>query len=221
MDIKLIARVAIPIVIALGAVGALVYWSGVGVGDVRDQFAAFGGWAPLVYVSAYVVAGLLFVPATPLTLAGGVLFGVVQGTLYALMGAVFSAGAAFYIARYVGADWLREHAGRRLTRLMKGVEAEGWRFVAFIRLVPIFPFSPLNYGLGLTRINFGSYLLTTAICMVPGTLAYAYVGDVGAAVLGGEANVRGLLIAIGAVAALAFLPRLVRRLRGDGVTEAE
>lgn len=197
------------------AAAAVIYWSGLGPNDLREQFAGFGAWAPVVYVFAYVVAGLLFVPATPLTLAGGVLFGAVEGTAYALISAVCSSAIAFVAARHLGADWLRRHAGRRLTRLMKGVEAEGWRFVAFVRLVPVFPFSLLNYGLGLTRIRLGAYLLTTAVCMLPGTFAYAYVGDLGASAVGGEANVRALLIGIGVLAALAFLPRLIRRLRRD------
>jgi uncharacterized membrane protein YdjX (TVP38/TMEM64 family) len=217
MEKKLVVRSGVAIGAALAVVAAALHWSELGPSDLRERFAGFGAWAPLVYVLVYAVAGLLFVPATPLTLAGGVLFGVVEGTLYALAAAVISSGVAFLAARHLGADWVRRRAGRRLARLVRGVEAEGWRFVAFVRLVPIFPLGLVNYGLGLTRIRFDVYLLATAVCMVPGTLAYAYVGDAGAAAVGGEANVRALLIGIGILAALAFLPRLILRLRHGGI----
>lgn len=202
--------------VALAAGAALIYWGGLGPDDLRERFESFGVWAPVAYVVAYVVAGLLFVPATPLTLAGGVLFGTFEGTLYALAAAVLSSAVAFLAARHIGGDWMRDRAGPRLARLVDGVNAEGWRFVAFVRLVPIFHFSLLNYALGLTGIGFRVYLVTTAICMVPGTLAYAYVGDAGAKAIGGEGGVRGLLIGIGVLAALAFLPRLVQRWRRHG-----
>lgn len=210
------ARVASAGAFALAAGAALIYWGGVGPDDLRERFESFGAWAPAAYVVAYIVAGLLFVPATPLTLAGGVLFGTVEGTLYALAAAVLSSAVAFLAARHIGNDWVRARAGPHLTRLVEGADAEGWRFVAFVRLVPIFHFSLLNYALGLTGIGFRVYLLTTAICMVPGTLAYAYVGGAGAQAIGGEGGVRGLLIGIGVLAALALLPRLIQRWRRHG-----
>lgn len=210
---KTALRTAVAIGIGGLAAVALLYRSGLGPQDLREWFAGFGAWAPAVYLLVYLVAGLLFVPATPLTLAGGVLFGTLAGTVYALAGAAGSSGIAFLLARHAGAGWLQRRAGPRLTRLVHGVEAEGWRFVAFVRLVPIFPFSLINYGLGLTRLSLGVYLVTTVICMLPGTLAYAYVGAVGAAALGGEGNIRALLIGLGILATLAFLPRLIRRLR--------
>jgi uncharacterized membrane protein YdjX (TVP38/TMEM64 family) len=95
------------------------------------------------------------------------------------------------------------------------VEAEGWRFVAFTRLVPLFPFFLLNYALGLTRIPFPHYVLATAVCMAPAAFAFTWLGFAGReAVAGGEGLIRTGLIALGLVAAIAFLPRLVMRLRG-------
>jgi rhodanese-related sulfurtransferase len=97
---------------------------------------------------------------------------------------------------------------------MQGVEAEGWRFVAFTRLVPLFPFNLLNYGLGLTRIGFLPYLLATLVFMLPGALAYTYLGFAGReAVAGSEGLIQNALIALALLAVVAFLPRLVTRLR--------
>jgi uncharacterized membrane protein YdjX (TVP38/TMEM64 family) len=99
---------------------------------------------------------------------------------------------------------------------MRGVESEGWRFVAFVRLVPLFPFNLLDYALGLTGIGFGPYVLTSAICMVPGAFAYAWLGYAGRqAATGGENLIRDVFIAIAVLAAVALLPRLVRRFRGQ------
>ncbi len=94
------------------------------------------------------------------------------------------------------------------------MEAEGWRFVAFVRLVPLFPFNLLNYALGLTRITFSSYLLATCLFMLPGAIAYTYLGYAGReAVVGSEGMIQKGLIALASFAVVAFLPRLIGRLR--------
>ena len=96
---------------------------------------------------------MLFVPGSVLTVAGGALFGPIWGTLWNLTGATLGATLAFVIARYVASDWVAARSGERLGRLMRGVEEEGWRFVAFVRLVPLFPFNLMDYAFGLTRIR--------------------------------------------------------------------
>ncbi|MBV8773863.1 MAG: TVP38/TMEM64 family protein, partial [Deltaproteobacteria bacterium] len=111
-------------------------------------------------------------------------------------------------------EWVAKKSGERLNRIMRGVEAEGWRFIAFVRLVPLFPFNLLNYALGLTRIAFGVYVLTSAICMVPGAFAYTWLGYAGRqAAAGNQGMIRDLLLAAGVFAGLALLPRLVRRVK--------
>ena len=122
---------------------------------------------------------MLFVPGSVMTLAGGALFGPLWGTLWNLIGAVLGATLAFVAARYVAAGFVARRAGARLKALVEGVEAEGWRFVAFVRLVPLFPFNLLNYALGLTRIRLAEYVIASAICMLPGTFAYTYLGYAG------------------------------------------
>jgi len=169
---------------------------------------------PLVFVAIYAIATVFFLPGSILTLAGGALFGPVWGTLYNLAGGTLGAALAFLVARYLAADWVQARSAGILGRLVRGVEAEGWRFVAFIRLVPLFPFFLMNYALGLTRIPFLHYFLTTAICMAPAAFAFTWLGYVGReAVSGGEEMVQKSLIAVALLAALVFLPRLVARWR--------
>ena len=124
-----------------------------------------GPWAPLAHVALFALATVLFVPGAIFGLAGGALFGPLWGTLLNLVGATLGATAAFLVARYLAADWVRRRAGPRLERLIAGVEAEGWRFVAFVRLVPLFPFNLINYALGLTRISLKHYVLASLVCM--------------------------------------------------------
>jgi len=201
---------------------ALLVLGGIAVA-FRSRFdaAALQAWVesagvagPVVFIAIYAAATVLFLPGAVITLAGGALFGPVWGTLWNLSGATLGALLGFLIARHLGADWVARRAGPRMRSLNEGVSAEGWRFVAFVRLVPLFPFNLLNYALGLTRIPLLAYVLASAIFMLPGAMAYTWLGYAGReALAGGEGMVRHVLIALALVSALAFLPRLIRRLR--------
>jgi uncharacterized membrane protein YdjX (TVP38/TMEM64 family)/rhodanese-related sulfurtransferase len=184
---------------------------------IENSIRDLGFWAPLGHVILFAIATVLFVPGAIFGLAGGLLFGPLWGTIFNLTGATLGATASFLIARYLAADWVRRKAGGRIERLMVGIEAEGWRFVAFVRLVPLFPFNLLNYALGLTRIPLTHYVLASLVCMAPGTLAYTWLGHAGReALAGNKAAIRYGLIALALLAAIAVLPRLVQRLRAGG-----
>lgn len=195
----------------------------------RDRFdaAALQAWVegagaagPVLFMGLYAAATVLFLPGAVLTLAGGALFGPLWGTLWNLTGATVGAALAFLIARHLGADWVARRAGPRLQRLNEGVASEGWRFVSFVRLVPLFPFNLLNYALGLTRISFLTYLLATWVFMLPGAFAYTWLGHAGREALsGGDGLVRNVTIAVSLLAAVALLPRLVRKLRAKPMLE--
>ena len=117
-------------------------------------------------------------------------------------------------ACYVASKWIAEPAGERLARVIRGVEEEGWRFVAFVRLVALFPFNLVNYAFRLTRVRFGGYLLASFVCMIPGAYAYTYLGYAGREAAGGSSEaMRNGLIALALLAAVAFLPRLVGGLK--------
>ncbi|NJD36303.1 MAG: sulfurtransferase [Betaproteobacteria bacterium] len=189
----------------------------------REQFsqaalqawlASAGWWAPLLFIAIYAAGTVLFLPGSVLTLAAGALFGILPGALYSLTGATLGAVLAFLVARHLAGDWVAQKTGGRLKQLIEGVEAEGWRFVAFVRLVPLFPFNVVNYALGLTRIPLAAYALASAVCMLPGALAYAWLGHAGRAALAGDANaIRNGMLALAVAAALMFLPRLVRQFK--------
>lgn len=176
-----------------------------------NQAGAAGPW---LFMLIYAAGTVLFLPGSVLTLAGGALFGPAWGTLYNLSGATLGAALAFLLARYLAGPWVERRTGGRLQQLRQGVDEEGWRFVAFVRLVPLFPFNLLNYALGLTRIRFWHYVVASYVCMLPGALAYTYLGYAGReAVTGGEGMIEKGLLALALLAVVAFVPRFIQRLR--------
>jgi uncharacterized membrane protein YdjX (TVP38/TMEM64 family)/rhodanese-related sulfurtransferase len=211
---KKLIRMLLLIALVIGIAFAIQY---------RDRFDAealqvwvndAGVLAPVVFIAIYALATVLFLPGSVITLAGGALFGPLMGTFYNLTGATLGAALAFIISRYLASDWIAHKAGGRVRQLINGVEVEGWRFVAFVRLVPLFPFNLLNYALGLTRIRFLHYLIATYVFMLPGAIAYTWIGYAGReAVSGGEGLIQKLLIALALLAVVAFLPRILGNIR--------
>ena len=212
-----ITRLFLLTVIVIGISLAFIY---------RDQFdaAALEQWVqdaglagPLVFICIYAIATVFFLPGSVLTLAGGALFGPVMGTFYNLTGATIGAVLAFLVSRYLASNWVEQRTGGRLKQLKQGVEGEGWRFVAFVRLVPLFPFNLLNYALGLTRIRLFDYLIATYIFMLPGAIAYTYLGYAGREAVAGDKTLFQLIqigsLALALLATVAFLPRLIGRMR--------
>jgi uncharacterized membrane protein YdjX (TVP38/TMEM64 family) len=205
------------LVIAVLGAAALGWWVLEGRLNPAAVEAAIGelGWlGPLMFVAGFALATILFVPGSIFGLAGGILFGPLWGTLWNLAGGTLGATAAFLFARFVAGDWVAARAQGRLKTVLSGVEAEGWRFVALTRLVPIVPFNLLNYALGLTRIPLSQYVLATLVCMLPGTAAYAWLGYAGRAAMEGNSDaLRYGALGVAALALVVFIPRLIRRLK--------
>lgn len=209
-------RVLAALLLLGAAAAALAFRDRLDPQAVQAWVQGAGLLAPLLFVALYALATVALVPGTAFTLAGGALFGPFWGTLYSLTGATLGAVGAFLLARRLGAErlaaWLERRAGSRLEQLLRGVEREGWRFVAFARLVPLFPFNLLNYAFGLTRIPLLPYALASFVFMAPGAAVYTYLGHVGREALAGREGVaRQALLALGLLAAVAYLPRLLRR----------
>ncbi len=211
---KKLLRISILLLLVAGIVTAIIY---------RDQFdaSALESWVkdagsagPIVFMLIYIIGTVFFLPGAVLTLAGGALFGPVLGTFYNLTAATIGAMISFIAARYLAHDWVEKKTGGRMKQLKQGVEGEGWKFVAFVRLVPLFPFNVLNYALGLTRIKFSHYSMATYIFMLPGAVAYTYLGYVGReAVAGGDGLIQKIMLALALLAIVGFLPSLIGRLR--------
>lgn len=213
---RLLPRIALLLLLAAAIGWAIVYRDQINLATLDAWLGSLGLWAPVGYVVVYALATVAFVPGVVFALAGGALFGPVWGSVWNLAGATLGATLAFLVARYLAGDWVARKAGGLLKRVMDGVDAEGWRFIAFVRLVPLFPFNLSNYVLGLTRIPLHHYVLATLVCMAPAAVAFTWLGYAGRGALAGETDaVRYGLLALGLLAAIAVLPRLIGRLRGS------
>ena len=138
-----------------------------------------GPWGPVLFVLLYVLATVLFVPGSILTLGAGVLFGVVRGSLLVSVAATLGATAAFLTGRYFAREWVSEkiQGNSRFEAIDRAVAEEGWKIVGLTRLAPVFPFNLLNYAFGLTRVSLKDYVLASWIGMIPVTVLYVYVGS--------------------------------------------
>ncbi len=147
--------------------------------QLEPWLVSLGPWGPLVFVALYVGASILALPGSVLTLAGGVMFGAFWGTFWVSLASTLAAGTCFLIARYFARKDLENSLRNNpaFQKLDALTEKNGVLIVALTRLVPLFPFNLLNYGFGLTKVSFFSYLLTSWLCMLPGTVLYVVGSD--------------------------------------------
>ncbi|MBZ0185931.1 MAG: TVP38/TMEM64 family protein [Candidatus Obscuribacterales bacterium] len=207
-------------VIGAYLVGTLYLRQFISLADVQDYIESFGPLAPLVFIAIYAFAPLF--PASAMTIASGVLFGPFWGLLYAWIGACISMTYPFWLTKYFGRKPFEKLLSRmggfekKIEKWECNVEKQGWKFVAFCRLMPIFSFTMLNYLFGLTRISFRSYFLTSMVFIIPGTAIYAYAGYAGREAAAGASGLYlKLSLAIVLLASLALIPRLIRLWRKD------
>ena len=125
-----LARLALLLLLAAGVGWMLAHRDLLNLESIGPAMLALGIWAPIGFIVIYAAATVLFFSGAILSLAGGALFGPVRGTAWNLAGATFGATASFLLARTVAGEWVAQRVGGRLQRLIEGVTAEGWRFVA-------------------------------------------------------------------------------------------
>jgi len=181
---------------------------------IAETVGAYGALAPAAFAVARILGAVLLLPGAVLAIAAGMLFGPFWGAVYNVLAATVGAVLAFAIARFLAPNWAARAVEGRvgLTAMMQSIDAEGWRFVAFVRLMPVLPYNLLNYALGLTSIRLSHFTLATLVFMIPIDVAYSYLGYAGYQALSGETGaMRSTLIAVGLFATLLFVPTFVRR----------
>jgi uncharacterized membrane protein YdjX (TVP38/TMEM64 family) len=136
--------------------------------------------AALYLIIAKILFAIFLLPATPLTLLAGSLYGKLNGTIISLVGNIIGANAAFLISRYLFQDYVVKKFLPKYPKIKEYEEllfVRGFKTVMFMRLVPLFPFNALNYLLGVTQVKFKDYFLATIVGIIPGTFAFVYFGD--------------------------------------------
>jgi uncharacterized membrane protein YdjX (TVP38/TMEM64 family) len=143
-----------------------------------DNIQQLGALAPVAFIAIYIIATVFFLPGSILTLGAGVVFGVIQGSIYVSIAATLGATAAFLVGRYGARQWVAQQIDTKpkFQAIDRAVAQEGWKIVGLLRLSPIFPFNLLNYGLGVTQVTLRDYFLASWIGMMPGTVMYVYIG---------------------------------------------
>ncbi|WP_448563799.1 TVP38/TMEM64 family protein [Trichothermofontia sp.] len=145
----------------------------------------------LAFMVIYIVATVALLPGAILTLGSGIIFGVILGSIYVLVGATIGAIAAFLVGRYLLRGWIsRKIAGNpKFAAIDQAVAKQGFKIVLLTRLSPVFPFNFLNYAFGITGVTLKDYTLGS-IGMIPGTVMYVYLGSLvgDLAMLGMEAQ---------------------------------
>jgi len=146
---------------------------------LRKWIEGLEAWGPIVFVLIYAVAVVVAVPGEALSVAAGALFGSVTGVISVSIASTLGASLSFLVARYFARDaaarWLSKN--EKFQHLDKLTEERGAFIVAFTRLVPLFPYNLLNYGFGLTRVHFWTYVFWSWLCMLPGTVLYVVGSD--------------------------------------------
>ncbi len=190
---------------------------------VADWIRAFQGWIDgmgvlggVVFGAAYVVAALLFVPGAALTLAAGLTFGIVWGTVIVSVASTAAAALAFLISRYAARERAQKLArgNARFAAIDRAIGENGWKVVGLLRLSPIVPFSLSNYLYGLTAVRFLPYLLASWIGMLPGTILYVAIGAAGHGSSQGKSPVQWVFLGAGVLATAAvtvWLARIARK----------
>jgi len=129
------------------------------------------------FMVLYIVQTALSLPgAAILSLAAGAIFGSVLGTLYAVIAATIGATLAFLVTRYLLRDTILEKFGPKLEGINRELEARGFNYLLFLRLVPLFPFFLINLAAGLTRLPLRVFVLGTLVGIIPGGFVYVNAG---------------------------------------------
>jgi len=186
----------VTVTVAILAVALALWWAGRELAPrlltIIAGIRGMGAAAPIVFMLIYAVAVVALIPASLLTIAGGAVFGIGRGAIYALIGATCGSTAAFLLGRHVfrGRVERRLASMSRFAAVERAVSAQGRRIVFLLRLSPVVPFNFLNYALGLTTISVWDFLIAS-IGTIPGAIVYAYAGDVTgeALALAGQAQV--------------------------------
>lgn len=184
---------------------------------LRERVEDAGAWGPFVFVVGYAALALLPTPKGLMTALGAVLFGFAVGAVLAWAAAMLAALVAFGLSRLLGRAAVDRIIGGRLDRVDALMREHGLVAVVAVRLVPVLPYTAINYAAGLVPVGLAAYLLGTAVGMVPGTVAYAALGAFGTSP--GRLSV-GLAVFVAlAVVATLVGRRMLRRSPTDGPTE--
>ena len=171
-------------ILAFALLAALSLWAGSAITpqQLHAWISSSGSWAAITYIGLFAVLPAFFFPVAVLALAGGLLFGLLWGSIYTFIGAILNCSFMFFLARYAGREKVEALLEKKLSvawrqRLQNLNSGGGFLLLIILRLIPAVPYNLINYAFGLTAMPFRTYLLASAIGIIPGTLAFINIGD--------------------------------------------
>ncbi|EAW39061.1 hypothetical protein L8106_02062 [Lyngbya sp. PCC 8106] len=179
---------------------------------LTDSIKQWGNWAIFGYVLLYILLTIVGIPAIPLTMAGGIFFGLVWGIFWSVIAATIGAIAAFGVSRYLLRNWSQKTFGseRIFRKFNRATAQKPLQFVLFVRLAPIFPFNLSNFLFGLTAIELKSYTVGTFLGIIPGTFTYTWLGVSGKQAIEGSDRF-SIFLALAIAGGLCVLPSITRK----------
>ena len=185
---------------------------------LETYFEQAGFWAPVFFILFYAAGVCLFVPGTLLTGLGAAIFGAYWGFVYVWTGAMIGAGMAFFIGRTLGRDFAASLIGDKLKKYDESIERNGFATVLYLRLI-YFPFTAMNFGMGLTKVHFWDYWLGTGLGILVGTFVFTFfIGTLKEIWFSGNwAQLISFMVffSIGLFIFSFFLPKLIKTLRKE------
>jgi uncharacterized membrane protein YdjX (TVP38/TMEM64 family) len=186
--------------------------------NLNGLFEAIGFWAPLAYIVIYAAGVCLFLPGTLLTGLGAAIFGAYWGFLYVWIGAMIGATAAFCIGRTLGRDFAASLIGDKLKKYDDAIERNGFAAVLYLRLV-YFPFTPMNFGMGLTKVRFWDYFAGTGLGIIVGTFIFTFfigtLKDVWSTGNWEELISFKVFFSVGLFIFSFFIPKIIKKIKGE------
>jgi len=177
-----------------------------------------GFWAPLIFILIYTAGVCLFLPGTLLTGLGAAIFGAYWGFVYVWFGAMAGASAAFFIGRTLGREFASSLIGDKLKKYDDGIERNGFATVLYLRLV-YFPFTPMNFGMGLTKVHFRDYFIGTGLGIIVGTFIFTFfigtLKDVWASGNWAELISFKVFFSIALFIFSFFIPKIIKKIKGE------
>ena len=188
-------------------------------GEALGRFLEQAGfWAPMVFILVYIAGVCLFIPGTLLTALGAALFGAYWGFVYVWVGAMAGATVAFWIGRTLGRDFAASLIGGRLKKYDEAIERNGFATVLYLRLV-YFPFTLMNFGMGLTKVRFWDYFSGTGLGILVGTFIFTFfigtVREVWAAGDWGQLISFKVFFSVGLFIFSFFIPKIIKRIKKE------
>ena len=150
---------------------------GVNANDIKEYVQSYGIWAPIIYLAIMALLAVVVFPDAVVVMAGGMVFGLVKGTILTSIGSFIGASIEFFMARKLGQEVVKKFIKKDLVMFRDRDKKEGFFVVLLLRLIPLFPFKVVSYSAGISDVDYKSFGLATWLGALPGIMVYTNLGD--------------------------------------------